>query len=73
MHTKILQCFTEDSNKCQHNCIRDFTFLHSWTLVDIALEDRRNKAEKKNKERKFEGKEKESTTRINHFTKYITA
>jgi len=38
--------------------------LHSWTLVDIALEDRRNKAEKKRR-KKFEGKEKESKRRIN--------
>lgn len=42
-----------------------FTFLHSWTVVDRALEDRRNNAEKKKKEqRKFEGKEKESKKRI---------
>lgn len=29
-----------------------FTFLHSWTVVDRALEDRRNNAEKKKKKEK---------------------
>lgn len=46
-----------------------FTFLHSWTVVDRALEDRRNNAEKKRTKRKFEGKEKESKKRINPFAK----